>query len=217
MKRLVSSGLLIGLLAGAVPVGTSFAMLPSKPDLTVNHEDNSCKKEVRRHKLKKLSENDREIFARNKGIVKKYRDSLETYKTMLSLMNDDELSEQVQFILCYFESFREKENWGREINEESLIKIKESFERFFTNSNESLIFGKADLKNAILQFFKIHSDWKIKRPVDDYRPIFIHTNEFEPDVDAYIFERAPGRNWGYNSPDGEFNINYIPSDSSDLG
>lgn len=218
MKKLVSSGLLIGLLAGAMPVGTSFAMLPSKPDLPISHKDRSCGGNVR--KYKRLSESGREILERNEEIVKKYKDLIKDYKTVVSLMNDDELGELFQLILYYFNSFRERENWDKEINEKSLVKIEVAYEGFIENfykdPERNLILDKGKLKDAIKQFFEAHSDWKIKRPVDDYRSILINSNEFEPDFDGDIFERDSGQNWGYNWPESEFNINYIPSDSSDL-
>ena len=221
MKKLVSLVLLIGLLAGAMPVGTSFAMLPSKPDLTVSYEGNSFKKEARKYKRRKPSDSyEKQVFECNKEIVIKYRDLFKAYKKRLYVVEEDKLADGFQLILYCFESFRERENWDKELCEESLIKIKEAYDRFignFLKNSEKILLYKTALELAVRRFFEIHSGWYIKRFVNDYRPVLIYSNESEPDFYDDSFEGRSSQDCGYSSSEGEFNINDIPSDSSDLG
>ena len=219
MKKLVSLVLLIGVLAGSMPVRTSFAMRPSKQDLTVSYEDNSFKKEARKYKRRRPSDAyEKQVFECNKEIVIKYRDLFKAYKKGLYIVEEDNLADRFQLILYCFESFRERENWGKELCEESLIKIKEAYDRFignFLNNFEKNLLYKTALELAVRRFFEIHSGWYIKRFVNDYGLVLIYSNEFESDFEDDSFEGSSSQNCGYSSSEGEFNINDIPSDSSD--
>lgn len=202
MRKLVSAGLLVGLLAGAIPVGTSFAVLPKRPNLTIGYGKSSCGDSS---KIKIYSYEDVEILNDNEEIIEKYKNLLDKYKIFFSLMNDRKLEASIKAVFCYWESFGEMENKGKRVDEKSLARLemalKEFVDKLIKPQNTAMLLrGKSEVENAVKEVLETYSDWKL---IDEkaYSLLWSDLDESEEDGDERMIK---------------LNANYIPSDSSDI-